>query len=110
MKKDNETEKRRGVLQLTKTTVSNLSNVEMNRVVGGYSGAYLEPVCMNTSFSTDCSAFSTRFADGRASASLLSIPTTKRFKPAGISGLISPGGTGSSLSIFSTTAAMESES
>jgi len=37
MKKDNETEKRRGVLHLTKTTVSNLSNVDMKRVVGGYS-------------------------------------------------------------------------
>ncbi|MFC2155097.1 hypothetical protein ACFLRB_01220 [Acidobacteriota bacterium] len=42
MKKDNETEKRRGALQLTKTTVSNLSNVEMNGVVGGY-GFHTDP-------------------------------------------------------------------
>lgn len=37
MKKDNETEKRRSGLYLTKTTISNLTNLEMNRVPGGYS-------------------------------------------------------------------------
>jgi len=36
MKKDDETGKRRSGLRLTKTTVSNLSKLEMNRVHVGY--------------------------------------------------------------------------
>jgi hypothetical protein len=37
MKNDNETGKKSGALHLTKTTISNLTNVELNRVLGGFS-------------------------------------------------------------------------
>jgi hypothetical protein len=37
MKQDNANEERRRVLHFKKTTISNLTDLEMNRVLGGYS-------------------------------------------------------------------------